>query len=524
LKNGNMSVRSNQKGSLTSLIGADQKTAVRDLEVRLHALEQEYQKAKRDQADVAALQKKLKLEWNNLNKEWKQVSLDSGELEKEIKVLTTEAEEDSDGEDDEDTTTHLVTAVRDRQDDIEETNKEITSLESQIDLEGPKARELENKLEEENSRNEKVLAECEEAENDLKRYSHNVEKYAEKIEKYKRTMVDASHQYESELQKYDTQKKECEEKEKQARTFTWRVLDRRKKKEGSKKKKSAKNGGKRKKRDDDDDDDDDDEEEEEEVNKNDDASMSNGDDDDDDEEDAEPTDEELQAITFIRATKERAYYDTKIKQAVEKVDKERKKRKISEVDPLVVQEKWARAKNNLAEKMLAVEKTKDNVELLQKDLGLRRKKWKALRKHIAKMTNNTFDTMLQKKGSAGSVDFDHANRQLSLTVQKDANEASQTSDVKALSGGERSFTTLSLLLALGEQLETPFRVMDEFDVFLDAVARKIALDTLVTTAQAMNHRQFIFITPQDLSQLVPSNTLKIIKMKPPVRGGQTTID
>jgi len=132
--------------------------------------------------------------------------------------------------------------------------------------------------------------------------------------------------------------------------------------------------------------------------------------------------------------------------------------------------------------------------------------------------------MLNKKGSAGSVDFDHVNKELSLTVQKDSNEASQTSDVKALSGGERSFTTLSLLLALGEQLETPFRVMDEFDVFLDAVARKIALDTLVSTATQMQHRQFIFITPQDLSQLTPTPHLKIIKMRPPDRGGgQTTI-
>ena len=49
------------------------------------------------------------------------------------------------------------------------------------------------------------------------------------------------------------------------------------------------------------------------------------------------------------------------------------------------------------------------------------------------------------------------------------------------SGGERSFVTLSLLLALGESLETPFRVMDEFDVFLDPRSRKIALQTMVSS-------------------------------------------
>ena len=86
-----------------------------------------------------------------------------------------------------------------------------------------------------------------------------------------------------------------------------------------------------------------------------------------------------------------------------------------------------------------------------------------------------------------------------------------------MSGGERSFTTLALLLAIGESLETPFRVMDEFDVFLDPLARKIALQTLIDTAKEMNHRQFIFITPQDLSSLKTDPKLKIFHLKPPAR-------
>lgn len=100
----------------------------------------------------------------------------------------------------------------------------------------------------------------------------------------------------------------------------------------------------------------------------------------------------------------------------------------------------------------------------------------------------------------------------------------------AVSGGERSFTTLSLLLALGESLETPFRVMDEFDVFLDPMSRKIALDTMVEVAKGLEHRQFIFITPQDLSNLKTDPMLKIFHMKPPPRsaavGGleQQTLD
>ena len=39
-------------------------------------------------------------------------------------------------------------------------------------------------------------------------------------------------------------------------------------------------------------------------------------------------------------------------------------------------------------------------------------------------------------------------------------------DLKALSGGERSYTTIAFLLALGHSAESPFRIMDEFDVFM----------------------------------------------------------
>ena len=65
----------------------------------------------------------------------------------------------------------------------------------------------------------------------------------------------------------------------------------------------------------------------------------------------------------------------------------------------------------------------------------------------------------------------------------------------------------------------PFRVMDEFDVFLDPLARKIALDTLIKTAKDMEHRQFIFITPQDLSSQKTDPKLKIFCMRPPARSG-----
>jgi len=134
------------------------------------------------------------------------------------------------------------------------------------------------------------------------------------------------------------------------------------------------------------------------------------------------------------------------------------------------------------------------------------------------VTNSSFDEVLNRKGSSGTIGFDHKEKTLDLIVQKDnTDENSQTADVKALSGGERSYTTLALLLALGESLETPFRVMDEFDVFLDPVARRIALQTMIEVAKTFEHRQFIFITPQDISNIKTDSKLRILKMKAPER-------
>ncbi len=73
--------------------------------------------------------------------------------------------------------------------------------------------------------------------------------------------------------------------------------------------------------------------------------------------------------------------------------------------------------------------------------------------------------------------------------------------------------------------------MDEYDVFLDEIARRTTLDQLQTYAflPQQRSRQFIIITPHKLNDVKTSSRIKVIKLSDPVRRSahglqQQTID
>ena len=61
--------------------------------------------------------------------------------------------------------------------------------------------------------------------------------------------------------------------------------------------------------------------------------------------------------------------------------------------------------------------------------------------------------------------------------------------------------------------------MDEYDVFLDEISRKITLNRLLTYAQETSQvaRQLIIITPHTLDGIASSSNVRIKKLAPPVR-------
>jgi len=152
---------------------------------------------------------------------------------------------------------------------------------------------------------------------------------------------------------------------------------------------------------------------------------------------------------------------------------------------------------------------------LQQGVKTRQRLLKEASVHVQKEVSHRFNTYLGKKGNAGKITVDYNKGLLVLDV-KMAGSGSTVKDTRSLSGGERSYSTLALTLSLGEAIESPFRAMDEFDVFMDAVNRKVSMDNLIEFARDdLNcDKQFLFITPQDISAVCAADSdIKVQRMK-----------
>ncbi|KAM9195799.1 structural maintenance of chromosomes protein 6 isoform 2-T3 [Mergus octosetaceus] len=129
-----------------------------------------------------------------------------------------------------------------------------------------------------------------------------------------------------------------------------------------------------------------------------------------------------------------------------------------------------------------------------------------------------FDYLLRIRACCGKILFDHKNETLSITVQPGEEDKAALNDVRSLSGGERSFSTVCFILSLWSITESPFRCLDEFDVYMDMVNRRIAMDMILKVADSQRHRQFILLTPQSMSSLPTSSHIRILRMQDPERG------
>ncbi|KAG8381534.1 hypothetical protein BUALT_Bualt06G0131700 [Buddleja alternifolia] len=158
---------------------------------------------------------------------------------------------------------------------------------------------------------------------------------------------------------------------------------------------------------------------------------------------------------------------------------------------------------------------REKLEACERALQLRWSKFQRNATLLKRQLTWQFNGHLKKKGISGQIKVSYEEQTLSVEVKmpQDASSSS-VRDTRGLSGGERSFSTLCFALALHEMTEAPFRAMDEFDVFMDAVSRKISLDTIVDFALAQGS-QWIFITPHDIGMVKHDERIKKQQMAAP---------
>lgn len=191
---------------------------------------------------------------------------------------------------------------------------------------------------------------------------------------------------------------------------------------------------------------------------------------------------------------------------------------------LQLQERYERAQQSydtIKTELGALERLLQRIE---DGLVERVKSFIQLRAQIQKHVSAYFGYYIHMRGHYGSIKFDDRSQEMRLRVaishhRTHEGELCFAQDLRSLSGGERSFTTLALMLALGEAMEAPFRIMDEFDVFMDEANRRVAYKTLIDIAKRESRRQFVFITPLTLPNLrADPECVRVVRLVPPVRG------
>ncbi|KAH9980223.1 hypothetical protein BGW80DRAFT_1274148 [Lactifluus volemus] len=210
-------------------------------------------------------------------------------------------------------------------------------------------------------------------------------------------------------------------------------------------------------------------------------------------------------------------------ESVQAALKDREKQQGASVEEMAAEVNKARAALETAQKDLRSMASLNKA--LKQSLRLRLEKWHDFRRHIAFRCKVVFQYHLSNRGYFGKVLFNHHDGTLQLKVQTDDLNGTQggnrDKDPRSLSGGEKSFATICLLLAMWESIGSPIRCLDEFDVFMDAVNRRISMKMMIDTANSSDGKQYILITPQNMQNIHVGPTVRVHLMPDPERGQGT---
>lgn len=123
----------------------------------------------------------------------------------------------------------------------------------------------------------------------------------------------------------------------------------------------------------------------------------------------------------------------------------------------------------------------DTISSLKLAIEHRLHLWRQFQRQISARIRIQFNYLLSERGFRGKIDLDHRNRKVLIQIEPDETRKSSAGrNTKTLSGGEKSFSSICMLLSVWEAIGSPIRCLDEFDVFMDNVNRAISTNMLVS--------------------------------------------
>ena len=152
-----------------------------------------------------------------------------------------------------------------------------------------------------------------------------------------------------------------------------------------------------------------------------------------------------------------------------------------------------------------------NRQEIMAEVEKRLERWREVISTFLQSLEARYNQILQEVGAVG---------ELRLGVGKDVNQAgleilvgfkgvpATRLDSFTQSGGERSIALVAFLLALQQNIASPFRAIDEFDVHMDPKNREVISRLIVSSAKELRDTQYLAITPGQVS--VPDTDVHVV--------------
>ncbi|MEM3755083.1 MAG: AAA family ATPase [Candidatus Bathyarchaeia archaeon] len=167
---------------------------------------------------------------------------------------------------------------------------------------------------------------------------------------------------------------------------------------------------------------------------------------------------------------------------------------------------------NLYEKLSEKAETlKKNKKKLEEELKKRLEKWKQVINEFLKNLSYRYNSILAEIGASGEIKLVESN-----DIEKAGIEIlvgfkglkPRSLDSLTQSGGERSIALMAFLLALQQNIISPFRAIDEFDVHMDPRNREIISRLIIANTKSWFEGQYIVITPGQIH--IPDENVHVI--------------